>query len=268
MKKRYFNTIISKIPENNRFELIWKLAQVDFKKRYYNDRLGIFWALLNPIIRVMVYFLAFSYLIPRAIEGIDNFALFLFSALIFWLEFTQIIRKSMRLLLQKRYLIENIKIFIIDLFVSLALASFIGFIFNLFAYVCISLLFGTEFGSQLIFLPILTISLYLIAIGVGMLLSSIYIFFSDINHLVDIIILLGFWTSGIFFPADKILEVWPPLYYINPFVGLLDNVRNILVYNLPLDFQIMTINLTQAIFIYLIGYKFMEKYSPRAFEYL
>jgi len=268
MIKRITSKFINLLPENNRFELIWKLAQVDFKKRYYNDRLGIFWALLNPIIRVLVYYLAFSYLIPRAIEGIENFALFLFSALIFWLEFTQIIKKSMKMLLQKRYLIENIKIFKIDLFISLGLASFIGFVFNLFAYVGISLLFNTQYGSQVIFLPIIISTIYFIALGVGMLLSSIYIFFSDINHLVDIVLLLGFWTSGIFFPADKILEVWPPLYYINPFVGLLDNVRNILVYNSPVDFQIMTINLTQAIVIYLIGYKAVEKYSPRAFEFL
>jgi ABC-type polysaccharide/polyol phosphate export permease len=65
-------------PENNRLERIWKLAQVDFKKRYYNDRLGLLWALINPIFKVIVYFLVFSLFFKVQQE---NYGLYLFSGI-------------------------------------------------------------------------------------------------------------------------------------------------------------------------------------------
>ena len=60
MINKILRPLIKRLPENNRIELIWKLAQVDFKKRYYNDSLGLFWALLNPIFRILIYCLLYT----------------------------------------------------------------------------------------------------------------------------------------------------------------------------------------------------------------
>ena len=58
LKEQFFEWL----PENNRLERIWKLAQVEFKKRYYNDRLGLVWALLNPLFQMGIYYLVFKYI--------------------------------------------------------------------------------------------------------------------------------------------------------------------------------------------------------------
>ena len=185
-------TLVEKIllilPESNRFERIWKLAQVDFKKDYYNDKLGLFWAFLNPLLRLLIYYFAFTVLVDRVREGIDNFALFLFSAIIFWMEFTKTMRKGMKLIFQKRYLIQNIKINKIDLYISLGLSSLLSFSFNLLAYILIALLSGIVLSTNMIFLPILILNLYLISLGIGMILSILYIYFKDINHLIAFVL--------------------------------------------------------------------------------
>jgi len=266
--KQIKEILLSKLPENNRFERIWKLAQVDFRKNFYNDKLGLFWALLNPVMRLLVYYFAFTFLMERVREGIPNFALFLFSALIFWMEFTKTMKRGMKLLYQKRYLIENIKVNKIDLFISLGLASLIAFSFNLLAYLIIALILGNSFNINLIFLPVLVLNLYLISLGTGMILSILYIYFKDINHLLDILILFGFWTSGVIFPTESIIDKFAFLYYINPFMGMFTNVREILVYGGDLNFVILNINLLTGILLYIIGVSTINKFSHRAFEYI
>jgi len=266
--KKLIELILPRLPESNRFERIWKLAQVDFRKNFYNDKLGLLWALLNPVMRLLVYYFAFTYLIVRVREGIPNFALFLFSALIFWMEFTKTMKRGMKLLYQKRYLIENIKVNKIDLYISLGLASIIAFSFNILAYFVIAIFMGTSFSYTLFILPILILNLYLISLGTGMILSILYIYFKDINHLLDILVLFGFWTSGVIFPTESILKIFPPIYYINPFMGIFTNVRAILVYKAEINFTILNINLLMGLLIYLIGVTVINKYSHRAFEYI
>lgn len=266
MIKLYIRNILSNLPESNRIERIWKIAQVDFKKRYYNDRLGILWAFMNPVIRLLVYYYAFTVFMNKVTADIPNYGLFIFTALIFWIEFTQILRKGTKLLINKRYLIENIKMSIIDLYTSLALASFFGFLFNLIAYLFIAIIFGVKFNFQILYLFVIITTLYLLSIGISMIFSVIHIYAKDINHLIDIIILIGFWTSGVFFSPQIIIEKFPILYYLNPFLGLFTNARSILVYNSDIDIVILNINLIFSLFVYICGYFFIKNYSHKALE--
>jgi len=266
--RKTIDHFIEFIPENNRIERIWKLAQVEFKKRYYNDRLGLFWALLNPIFRVLIYYTVFTIFFKRAIEGIDNYALFLFSGIIFWQAFVEASKKGMTLLQSKKYLIENVKVAKVDLFYSSTLSTLMGFLFNLGAYMIIALLFGAKMSWLLIALPLLVMNVFLIAAGLGMILSVIYIYFKDIHHLLDIIFLFGFWSSGVFFKGDVFKEIFPAYIFINPFVGIIINVRNVLVYNSSIDWHLLTINMVFGIMLFLIGKFLMERYSYMAFEKL
>jgi len=262
------NKLLYLLPQRNRFERIWKLAQVDFKKIYYNNKLGLLWAFLNPLLRLTIYYFAFTLLMERVREGIDNFALFLFSALIFWMEFTRTLKKGMKVLDQKRHLIENIKINKIDLFISLGISSGLAFIFNISAYIIIALIFKTSFSTTIFLLPILILNLYLITIGFSMILSVLYLAFRDIVHLVDIFVLFGFWTSGVIFPTETVLEKFPAFYYANPFMGMFTNVRAILVYNTEINYTILNINLLFGICLYVLGFYILTKYSQKVFEYL
>lgn len=262
------SSLLKHIPQRNRFERLWKIAQVDFKKNFYNSKLGLLWAFLNPLLRLSIYYFAFTFLMERVREGIDNFALFLFSALIFWMEFTRTLKRGMKVLDQKRYLIENIKINKIDLFISLGISSLMAFSFNITAYLIIAFILGTKISSSILILPILIINLYLITLGLCMILSVIYLGLRDIVHLVDILILFGFWTSGVIFPTEKVLVKFPVLYYTNPFMGLFSNVRSILVYNTEINYAILSINFMIGICIYIIGFQVLTSYSQKAFEKL
>ena len=258
----------SRLPERNRVERVWKLAQVGFKKRYYNDRLGLLWALINPALRISVYYLVFTHIIPRMKDGIDNYAIFLYAGLLVWMTFNEGSMGGMNILKRNKYLIQNIQFNHIDLFLSNTMSVFMGLTFNTIVYLLICLGFGMPLGVETLFIVVLYLNLFLMIMGTALILSTIKVYFEDISHLWAIVTLIGFWSSGIIFPADAILEKFYPMLFINPFIGIIDNVRNITMLGQPPNYYYALVNMITALVIFFVGYFFFKKYSHLAMERL
>ena len=266
MLNRLLKPILSRLPENNRLERIWKLAQVEFRRRFYNDKLGIFWAFLNPVFRVAVYYWVFTYIFKKVVEDIPNYALFLFCGIIIWMSFTETSKKCMKVLVKKNYLIESIQVNKVDLYYSTAIATALGFLFNLSAYLLICFIFGLPINIFYLWIPLLVLNIFFLSVGLGMFLSVIFIYFKDIDHILDIVFLFGFWSSGIFFKGQIFYEIFPPIIYINPFIGLIMNMRAIIMENASPDMFLLMINFAIGLLVFTIGYFTMRNYSYAAVE--
>lgn len=267
MINEIFEPILRRLPENNRLERIWKLAQVDFKKRYYNHALGLLWALLNPLFRVAVYYFVFTKILVMNRDDIQtNYAIFLLIGIILWQLFVESSKSLMKILYTKKYLIENIQVAKIDLFLSSEFSIFYGFAFNLMAFILASIVMGVTYDWDVLYIFPVLFTIFLIGMGIGMILAVIYIFIRDIDHVMDIVFLIGFWTSGIFFKGGQILEKFPPLYYGNPFVGIIINARAAMLNEGEIVHDIMIINLITAICIYLLGFYLMKRNAHLALE--
>lgn len=253
------------LPSNNRLERIWKIAQVDFQSRYYNDRLGLLWALIKPVFEAMLYFVAFKYLL--GVETID-FGVFLFGGIITWGAFAEGSTGSIGLLKAKTYLIENVQFNHIDLYFSYVSSVFFGFFFNLSAFVFVCLLFGHSMQWTILYLPIVLISLFLITMAASFILSTCQPFVKDIKHLWDMIILTGFWVSAVIFQPDLIFKEAPWFAELNPFIGILINIRGIFIDSCDVSLYWLMHNFIYAIVIWLIGFLAFKKFSGIAIEKL
>lgn len=226
--------LINRLPENNRLERIWILAKTDFKKRYYETGLGLLWALINPLMKLAVYTVAFIFI--RA-STIDHFSLYLFSGLLIWMFFTELTSKGINALNSKKYLMTSIQFNWLDIFIAASISSFFGFLFNFLAYFLMSILtsifsdFDGLTSIHVLWFPLLAINITIIAASFAILLGAINIFLKDITHLWSIVILAGFWSAPIFFPVEPIREKFAALLYIHPATSVIINMRNVLFYN-------------------------------------
>ncbi|MCB0665693.1 MAG: ABC transporter permease [Saprospiraceae bacterium] len=256
MATAIFKTVLEQLPENNRIERIWKLAQFDFMRRYYNDRLGLVWALLNPLFQIVVYYLVFT----RVFGNRDpNFVLFLSSGILFWGVFAEITRGGMAVIRSKRYLIENIQFDKLDLFVSYAISVFMAFLFNLAVYVLLALILDANLNSYVLYVIPLLFNVFLLSVAVSMLLSVLVLFFDDVRHLWDMLLFVGFWGSGVIYSMDLLVEKVPVLGYLNPFIGLLKNCRNALLYGQPPDFLMFFYDFAFGFFVFFIALMLFRK---------
>ena len=260
-----FSDIAERIPSSNRIERIWKIAQVDFQSRYYNDRLGLLWALIKPVFEAMLYFIAFKYLL--GVETID-FGVFLFGGIITWGFFAEGSTGSINLLKSKSYLIENVQFNHIDLYFSYVSSVFFGFVFNLSAFIFICVLLGHSLHWSLLYLPIVLFSLFVLTMAICFILSTLQPFVKDIKHLWDMVILTGFWVSAVIFQPDLIFEKAPWFAELNPFIGILINIRGIFIDSCEVSLYWLAHNFIYATILWIIGYTVFKKFSGIAIEKL
>ncbi len=238
------------LPENNRVERIWKLAQIDFMKRYYNDRLGLFWALLNPFFRIVVYYVVFKYIFHTREE---KYILFLACGILLWGVFSEATNAGMSVLNHKLYLISNVQFDKLDLFISHAISVFMGFAFNLVVFIAVALALDAELSTRVFWLIPTLLTVFLLAVATTMLLATLLIHIDDVRHLWDMVLFLGFWASGVVHSMDEIVHDFPLVAYLNPFIGILKNARNALIYGLPPDYFQLIYSLSFSIVLFFLA---------------
>lgn len=267
-KKGIWTTIlewfISILPENNRLERIWVLAKFDFKSRYYYHNLGVFWAFIKPGFEFMVYFFVFGKLMKI---DIPDFALYLLLGLIVWYFFVEGTTKGIHIISQKMYLIENIRFQKIDLFLASTFSAFFGFLFNFLTYLFISLiLFNPPVSVYFLLFPLLLANLFLLILGVSLLLATVNIYIRDIQHLWDMIMMAGLWATAILYSPQLLYDYFPSMQYINPMVGIVMNIRNVILYQETLNWGLFALNWIYAVIVFISGYILFQKYSHKAAE--
>lgn len=256
-------SLLERLPENNRLERIWKIAQVDFKKRYYNDSLGLVWALLNPLLQMMVYYFVLTQVFARREE---SFALFLFAGLLIWNGFQEATIKGANLFKNKRYLIENIQFKWIDLFYSNLLSVILGLLFNLAVFFLITLLSGHGIKTNIVYFPIVLVTWSLLTLSMTIILGVIKPYFEDVMHIWNISLLIGFWITGIFFDGGKIIESFPILAYLNPFLGLIMNARACFLVSYDMQYGLLIYDLVFSLGLLAFAMFLFKRLSPKVLE--
>lgn len=257
--------MLAQLRDNNRLERIWLLAKIDFKKRYYDNSLGIFWALINPLCRFVIYYFAFTYIFP---QRIPNYALYLFSGLIIWFFFAQGTKKGIKLLKTKKYLIESIQFKHSDLFIASTISACYSFIFNFIAYFIVSLIYGVGVHPTILWLFVLFFTLVLLVLGISMLLATINIYLRDIEHLWDIVVLAGFWATPIIYAHEITMVKLPFLQYLNPVAGIVINIRETVLNGNAPYYYLLVYDLVYAGILFLIAKFVYNKFAHKAVEKL
>jgi ABC-type polysaccharide/polyol phosphate export permease len=242
------------------------LATTEYYQRYYGSALGVVWAFLNPLFRILVYYLAFSYLIFRNRD--PQFILYLFLGVTIWQYFSENTNKGVTLLKGKKYLIQNVGMAKTDLFIASALSTSVSFFLNIFIYFLISLWFDVSYSVATSLLLLLFLNLYLLVVGVSMILSTIYLYFRDFKHVWDLILLLGFWTVPIIWDSKYVYSTYPFMLYGNPITGILINLRNIMLHNAPIDTFVFALDFIYALAFLAIGFVILQRFSHKTVERL
>jgi ABC-type polysaccharide/polyol phosphate export permease len=250
----------------NRIERIYLFANTDYYVRYYGSKLGILWAFLNPFLQIMIYYLTFSYLIFRKKD--PSFVLYLFTGIITWQFFAEATKSSITLFQKQRYILQNIGLPKVDFFWSLILSKFWGYFINFIIFILFDLVFfHPVFSFKLLYLVPIWLGLVMFTLGVCFFLSTLYIFFRDLDHLWAIVLMAGFWTIPIIWNYKLIYEGYEFLMY-NPITAFVVNVRQVMLSNETPDLKYLSIGFIISFLTAVSGYFFMKNKSKKALEFL
>lgn len=251
------------LTEGNRLERIWLLAQIEFKLRYYGNRLGLLWALINPLSQILMFYLVFQVLMGQKIE---NYAIYVFSGLFVWIFFTDCTNRSIGILRSQRQLYENTDMSKLEIYIAQHLSATIGFLFNFGIFIIGALVSGILPSWHYVYFIIIYLNLLILTFGVSLILSNLFLFFNDINQIWNIVVRFGFFLSPILFRGDLFAEKVPFLNYANPISGIINNTREVLLFKKSPDWQMMGFDFVYALVILGIGLILLKKLSPKASE--
>src|SRR6476661_3124578 len=119
------------LKRSNKVERLWLLAKIEFKLRYYENKLGLFWALLKPIMDVSIYYVVFKIVLK---SDVPAYASYLFIGLILWNFFVESTSGTIQILSTKKYLYEYSNMNKLEIYISTLLSNCIGFFFNLLMF--------------------------------------------------------------------------------------------------------------------------------------
>ena len=256
--------LIRKTSEN-RWERIWLLAKIEFKLRYYENKLGLIWALLKPLTQIAIYFIAFKIIIRN---NIPDFAIYLFSGIIVWQFFVESTGGLISILKTKRYLYEYSNMSKIEIYSASLISSSLGFLFNVSILITILLFSKIGLGFNLFLFPLLFLLLFGFCFGIALILSHLYLLAKDINQVWPLISQFLIWMSPVFFSSEALSSNVPFIRFLNPMFGFIVNFRNILMYNTSPKIDLMLINLTHMILALCLGIFLLKKIGSKASELL
>ncbi|MCT2084701.1 ABC transporter permease [Microbacterium enclense] len=190
-----------------RRDLLNLLVRRDLQARYRDSFLGFLWTVIRPLIQFLMYFIVLGQFL-RAAEGIDNFAVYLFSGLTLYVFFNDMVFGATGSILQNGGLVK--KIYLPREIFPLASIGGAGFMFlvQLAVLLVAALIFRAlpEPVEMLWFFPsVILITIY--GLAIGLLLSALNVYLRDIQYLTEVVLMLAMWGAPIVYSWRMVQDV-------------------------------------------------------------
>ena len=213
-------------------ELIWKLAKNDFKKRYAGSYLGFLWALVQPVVTVLMYYIVFDKVFQTRSQMVASgvevpYVLYLTAGLVPWFFFSEAITNGTNALLEYSYLVKKV-VFNISVLpiIKLIAATFIHLFFVgvlLIMAACYGY-FPTIYTIQVLYY---SFCLFMLVLAMSYCTCAIVVFFRDLSQIINIALQVGMWATPILWDIGMIKdENILVLVKLNPLVYIVNGYRN------------------------------------------
>ena len=211
---------------HDHFYILYNLIAKDFKIRYRNMSLGIFWSLLNPLIMVAVLTYIFTVVFPSKVH---NFPLFVLIGLIPFNFFTLAWASGTNSILDNAALVKKLRFRREVIPISVVLGSVIHFVIQMLLLLTLLLVFGQRINRQWLWLPAVLGLEIVFACGMALAFAALDVYYRDTRYVVESANLVLFWMVPIFYSYDQVPRNFVAFYEVNPIAAVVQACRMILL---------------------------------------
>ncbi len=205
-------------------ELLVFLTWRDIKVRYKQTVLGAAWAIIQPLLTMLLFTLVFNRL-----AGLDTgsvpYPLFAYTGLLIWTFFSNAVTNSTNSLINNTNLIT--KVYFPRAFIPAAAvgAGLVDFAIAGLILVGLVIYYGVVPTWSLALLPLFLLLAVMLALAVGLLISALTVKYRDLRHALPFLIQFWMFASPIIYPSSVVPEGWRPLLALNPLTGIIEGFR-------------------------------------------
>ncbi len=210
-------------------KLIWRLAKNDFRKRYAGSLFGGIWAMVQPVVTVLLYYVVFDQIFKQreSMAGVEiPYVLFLTAGLVPWFYFSEALSSGTASLLEYNYLVKKVVFKISVLPVIKIIAAMFTHVFFTVVLIVIALLYGCRPSLYWLQIPYYMICEFVFVLGLSYATCAITVYFRDLQQIIGIIMQVGMWATPILWNIERFAES-PLIVFIklNPMTYIVSGYR-------------------------------------------
>lgn len=212
--------------------LLVELVKKDIKLKYRRSYLGILWTLLEPLLTMIVLTFVFSGLFAK---GDESYPVYILTGRLLYTFFSTSTKSAMRSIRRNGGMIKKVYVpkYIYPL--SSTLSNYIIFLLSLIVLVAVSIVLNVRPTRYIITAIVPLVMILVLSLGVGLILSTLAVFFRDLEYLWSVALMFMMYTSAIFYDIDSLKLGDKKKYFnLNPLYNIVVNFRNA-VFGRPLD---------------------------------
>lgn len=259
--------------------LLYELVKTDFKLRYQGSFLGIVWSVLKPLMLFAVMYVVFVKFL-KFTDGTPQYPIVLLLGISLWSFFTEATNVGMNSIVGRGDILRKINFPKYIIVLSAMMSSLISLSINLVVVIIFAFATGIQFTSLVLLAPLGILQLFVLAFGLSLFLSALYVRFRDIGHIWDVVLQVLFYSMPIIYPLTMVanmsflgMEV-QKIMMLNPLAQTIQDVRHNLIspetvpttWSVHDNILIALIPVAITIIIFIIGVLYFRKNSKKFAE--
>ncbi len=206
-------------------ELFYFLAWRDIKVRYKQTVIGFAWAVIRPVLTMIVFSVIFGKIAKLPSEEGVPYPIMVFAAVLPWQFFSQSLTGASNSLIDNVNLISKVYMPRLIIPASKIVVNLTDFIISFFILAIMMIFYRFIPSGRIILLPAFLFIAFLAAYGTSLLLAALNVKYRDFRYIVPFIVQFGLYISPVGFTSSIVPERWRFIYSLNPMVGVIDGFR-------------------------------------------
>jgi lipopolysaccharide transport system permease protein len=205
-------------------ELVYFFVWRDVKIRYKQTAIGAAWAVLQPLLTMLIFSLFFGRLAHIPSEGLP-YPIFYYSALLPWMYFAAALQNATNTIVENQRVITKVYFPRLALPLASVLSGLVDFAVSFAMFVVLMVYYGIRPTPALLWFPAFILLAILTALGVGLWLSALNALYRDVRYVLPFLVQFWLFASPVAYPASLVPQKWRWLYGLNPMAGVIEGVR-------------------------------------------
>ena len=206
----------------------------NFVSRYLGTHLGFFWAIAQPLAMILIYTLVFAELMKPVLPGHESkyaYSVYLCAGILTWQLFSDLLNRSVGIFVQNAGLLKKVNIPKLALPIIVALSGLSNFAVILALFLLFLVVIGSFPINAVVALAPVLVLVVAFALGLGVLLGTINVFYRDVEQVTAMLLQFWFWLTPIVYPARALPEFLASALAWNPMVPIVAFVQTIFLDN-------------------------------------
>jgi lipopolysaccharide transport system permease protein len=205
-------------------ELFYILAWRDISVRYKQTAIGVIWAVLRPLLAMVVFTVIFGRIAKMPSNGIP-YPILVFAAMLPWQFFANSLQEASASLVTNTNLVSKVYFPRLIIPAGAVITSLVDLLISAVMLGVLMICFRFMPDWRVLTLPFFTLMAFLAALGPGLLLTALNVKYRDFRYVIPFIVQFGLFISPVGFSSDVVPANWRLLYSLNPIVGVIDGFR-------------------------------------------